>query len=208
MINAAESMVATLKSCLTPTVIFCILNLTIAIIYITSSLNKHLIFGDHEDNSRPQLFQVPSPLEEVESINLPVYRSEQPDRFGDATVPQEPTHQQKYEAEVEIMKHCVYAEESHMTRSMSDACVKAPAKRELKKSASEKAFMAELEEEADRQWPATARETKKLRETVSDGENEDVDAKADDFINRFRQQLKLQRLDSILMYKKMLDRRI
>ncbi|KAL2327186.1 hypothetical protein Fmac_020613 [Flemingia macrophylla] len=33
-----------------------------------------------------------------------------------------------------------------------------------------------------------------------------VDAKADDFINRFRQQLRLQRLDSILRYRDMLKR--
>ncbi|XP_027339126.1 pathogen-associated molecular patterns-induced protein A70-like [Abrus precatorius] len=37
-------------------------------------------------------------------------------------------------------------------------------------------------------------------------EEEGVDAKADDFINRFRQQLRLQRLDSILRYRDMLKR--
>jgi len=37
-------------------------------------------------------------------------------------------------------------------------------------------------------------------------EEEGVDAKADDFINRFRQQLRLQRLDSILRYRDMLRR--
>ncbi|CAJ1975805.1 unnamed protein product [Sphenostylis stenocarpa] len=38
------------------------------------------------------------------------------------------------------------------------------------------------------------------------GEEEGVDAKADDFINKFRQQLRLQRLDSILRYRNMLQR--
>ncbi|CAM8939085.1 unnamed protein product [Rhodiola kirilowii] len=37
-------------------------------------------------------------------------------------------------------------------------------------------------------------------------EDEEVDSKADDFINKFKQQLKLQRLDSILRYKEMLGR--
>lgn len=37
-------------------------------------------------------------------------------------------------------------------------------------------------------------------------EDEGVDAKADDFINRFKQQLKLQRLDSLLRYREMLKR--
>ncbi|KAK7411936.1 hypothetical protein VNO78_03380 [Psophocarpus tetragonolobus] len=45
-------------------------------------------------------------------------------------------------------------------------------------------------------------------EITGDGEEreeeEGVDAKADDFINRFRQQLRLQRLDSILRYRDML----
>jgi hypothetical protein len=31
--------------------------------------------------------------------------------------------------------------------------------------------------------------------------DDEVDAKADDFINRFKQQLKLQRLDSIIRFK-------
>jgi len=33
-----------------------------------------------------------------------------------------------------------------------------------------------------------------------------VDARADDFINKFRQQLQLQRLNSLLNYKEMLNR--
>lgn len=39
------------------------------------------------------------------------------------------------------------------------------------------------------------------------GEEEGVDAKADDFIKRFKQQLRLERLDSILRYRDMLQRR-
>ena len=38
----------------------------------------------------------------------------------------------------------------------------------------------------------------KKRETASLGYDEEVDAKADDFINRFKQQLRLQRLNSLL----------
>lgn len=34
---------------------------------------------------------------------------------------------------------------------------------------------------------------------------EEVDARADDFINRFKEQLKIQRLNSILNYKEMLS---
>ncbi|CAH9065002.1 unnamed protein product [Cuscuta epithymum] len=58
-----------------------------------------------------------------------------------------------------------------------------------------KSFEEEEQEETEARRPATTRE--KLT-TVGD---EEVDAKADDFINKFRQQLELQRMDSILRYK-------
>ncbi|OVA08434.1 Protein of unknown function DUF761 [Macleaya cordata] len=50
--------------------------------------------------------------------------------------------------------------------------------------------------------PSTVKENKSKASEV----DEEVDAKADDFINRFKQQLKLQRLDSILQYKDFLSR--
>ncbi|KAF9605339.1 hypothetical protein IFM89_016104 [Coptis chinensis] len=52
--------------------------------------------------------------------------------------------------------------------------------------------------------PATVREGKSTLQSFRD--DEEVDAKADDFINKFKNQLKLQRLDSILRYKEMLGR--
>ncbi|KAK4787746.1 hypothetical protein SAY86_011579 [Trapa natans] len=78
----------------------------------------------------------------------------------------------------------------------------------MKKSASAKLAFAYFEEDdtVERFPPATAREYK---EKVSDDEEEDegeVDAKADDFINRFKQQLHLQRLESIASYKEMVNR--
>ncbi|PPD98004.1 hypothetical protein GOBAR_DD04943 [Gossypium barbadense] len=50
---------------------------------------------------------------------------------------------------------------------------------------------------------------KSAKKTTSfgDGDDQGVDAKADDFINRFKQQLKLQRLDSLLRYRDMLKSR-
>ncbi|KAE8687554.1 Detected protein of unknown function [Hibiscus syriacus] len=80
----------------------------------------------------------------------------------------------------------------------------------MKKSASEnsRAKAGEEEEELERRRPATMR----IEKTTSfgdgdgdgDGDDQGVDAKADDFINKFKQQLKLQRLDSLLRYKDML----
>ncbi|KAK4388749.1 Pathogen-associated molecular patterns-induced protein A70 [Sesamum angolense] len=75
----------------------------------------------------------------------------------------------------------------------------------MRKSASLKSAFAHFEEEdiVEARRPATVREKGSGKVTEGD---EEVDAKADDFINRFKQQLKLQRLDSIIRYKDMIGR--
>ncbi|KAM3319263.1 pathogen-associated molecular patterns-induced protein A70 [Capsicum chacoense] len=96
--------------------------------------------------------------------------------------------------------------EHHVSRSRSDRTPSAgevPAK--MKKSASMKSPFAHFEEEeaiVEARRPATTRER---NAKTSDGDTE-VDAKADDFINKFKQQLKLQRVDSNLRYTEMLSR--
>lgn len=100
--------------------------------------------------------------------------------------------------------------DGHVTRSKSDSKtvagetpVRLPTK--MKKSASLKSAFNHFEEEdiVDARRPATVRERGAKATKVDD---EEVDAKADDFINRFKQQLKLQRLDSIIRYKEMIGR--
>jgi hypothetical protein len=93
---------------------------------------------------------------------------------------------------------------AHVSRTRSDtkpASGEMPVKlpRKMKKSASAKSAFAHFEEEdiVETRRPATVREGKV---GVIEGDDE-VDAKADDFINRFKQQLKLQRLDSIIRFK-------
>lgn len=94
-----------------------------------------------------------------------------------------------------------------VARTMSDAAPasglmpeKLPTK--LRKSASTLSAFSHFEEDeiVEARRPATVREGK-----VTEGD-EEVDAKADDFIVKFRQQLKLQRLDSILRYKETIVR--
>ncbi|XP_076918801.1 uncharacterized protein LOC143579348 [Bidens hawaiensis] len=58
------------------------------------------------------------------------------------------------------------------------------------------------EDDVDLRRPETARESSR-----NDDVDEEVDAKADDFISRFKQQLKLQRLESLVRYNEMLNRR-
>lgn len=83
--------------------------------------------------------------------------------------------------------------------------------KKMKKSATMKSVFNHFElegediaddQEIEKQRPATTREMS-VREREEDAE---VDARADDFINRFKHQLKLQRLDSIIRYKEMLNR--
>lgn len=78
--------------------------------------------------------------------------------------------------------------------------------KKMKKSASVKSAFSHFEEEdiIEAQRPATMKEGKpRMNQTLDE---EEVDAKADDFINRFKQQLQLQRLDSIARYKDMVNR--
>lgn len=73
----------------------------------------------------------------------------------------------------------------------------------MKKSASMKSAFKHFEPKVD---DAEPRRPATMRERPTAEVDHEVDAKADDFINRFKQQLKLQRLDSILRYKEMIGR--
>lgn len=98
------------------------------------------------------------------------------------------------QAQVEEHEH---HNEHHIERSQSDArspVPKLPVR--MKKSASSKSMFSHFKE-------AEIPKQQTLVEVDDDGE---VDAKADDFINKFRNQLKLQRLNSIIRYKEMLTR--
>ncbi|KDP33839.1 hypothetical protein JCGZ_07410 [Jatropha curcas] len=148
------------------------------------------------DRSVP-LERAPSLLERVKSIKFSsFYRSEQGTDI--AGVPDLVTRENRDQSSSSEVEH-------HVTRSKSESRVaperQAPEK--MKKSASERVTAAAEEEEdrdsVERRRPATTSLEKKMPFV-----DEAVDAKADDFINRFKQQLKLQRLDSLLRYRDML----
>ncbi|XP_035844706.1 pathogen-associated molecular patterns-induced protein A70 [Helianthus annuus] len=100
-------------------------------------------------------------------------------------------------------------EQHHVIRSKSEkTTVKKKKKKlsgEMKKSRSEMRMAANDEEDdgedVDLRRPATA------RVRGSNDVDEEVDAKADDFISRFKQQLKLQRLESMVRYNQRLQNR-
>uniref|UniRef100_A0A5B7C5G4 DUF4408 domain-containing protein n=1 Tax=Davidia involucrata TaxID=16924 RepID=A0A5B7C5G4_DAVIN len=207
---AVASMWAFMTSWFTPTILFCVLNLMIGTIFITSNFkthNKEQQNHSEDHELRPQLVRPPSILERFRSINFSLYRSEQPDPLQPET-----THHTDPPADQAPDQNQSHDQDHHLTRSKSAEASETPARVpvKMKKSASEKLVVEtsfEDVEASERQRPATVRERKtKGNETASSAEDEEVDAKADDFINRFKQQLKLQRLDSILRYKEMLTR--
>ncbi|KAJ0251403.1 hypothetical protein HA466_0123680 [Hirschfeldia incana] len=128
----------------------------------------------------------PSLLQRVKSIKLPsLYRSE----------PEQSSEEQKPE------------------RTKSEPCkpaTKGKKKKTVKKmtkSASEKVGAGYIgrEEETVEAVEKRRPETTRVERTTSIDEGEEgVDDKASDFINKFKQQLKLQRLDSFLRYREML----
>ncbi|XP_074579159.1 uncharacterized protein LOC141835689 [Curcuma longa] len=77
----------------------------------------------------------------------------------------------------------------------------------MKKSASASSAFGRFEEAEIVRRPTAAASKGGRGSAAAEEEQEvEVDARADDFINRFRQQLHLQRLDSIMRYKEMLNR--
>uniref|UniRef100_A0A5B7BXQ7 DUF761 domain-containing protein n=1 Tax=Davidia involucrata TaxID=16924 RepID=A0A5B7BXQ7_DAVIN len=96
----------------------------------------------------------------------------------------------------------IHRTKSNTKPASGEVPVRLPLK--MKKSASMTSAFAHFEEEdiVEAHRPATVKEGKARATEVDD----EVDAKADDFINRFKQQLKLQRLDSIIRYKEIITR--
>ncbi|CAL5429276.1 unnamed protein product [Camellia sinensis] len=157
----------------------------------------------------------PSVLQRLRSINnLYTSRSQDfsPNQNPDSESPKSETHQnsQQTHFEEDYSRSLDQVYHHHVNRSNSDTNPasgelpeKLPAK--IRKSASAKSTFAHFEEDeiVEARRPATVKEGRVSTEAVED---EQVDAKADDFINRFKQQLKLQRLDSIIRYKDMISR--
>lgn len=138
-----------------------------------------------------QLERAPSLLERVKSIKFSSFYTSEPET--------------KIVVEPVSEPHMDAGHVDHQVKRSKSEPRAAPERKtpeKMKKSASEREVAMEKEEDresVERRRPATTR----IEKTVSFGD-EGVDAKADDFINRFKQQLKLQRLDSLLRYRDML----
>ncbi|XP_008780154.1 pathogen-associated molecular patterns-induced protein A70-like [Phoenix dactylifera] len=218
--EAILSIWASFHGWLTPAVLFVLLNVVVGTIAVTSKgIRRDADAGDPRKLSRsPSLV-----LDRLRSFNLyrycsgnipletapppPVTRSEPLETLHASLDP-------AIAAESEVPEAVPAGEEHHhFDRSQSDTHptagevpVKLAAK--MKKSASDKSAFAhfDAEEVEVMLQPATTRARTGRREAEEEDERGEVDARADDFINRFRQQLKLQRLNSIMRYREMLNR--
>ncbi|MCE3215837.1 hypothetical protein HAX54_003686 [Datura stramonium] len=185
-------MIECVYSWFTPTVLFCVLNLMIGTILVTSALRNNNKEDGEDDHNITQLPRTPSLLQRVRSVNFSFpdpFNSPLLTHFPDNTTTtpsflqrvrsinlsfssQKPSpfpslDQDAHDHEDDLQCHVV-------TRSKSET--------------------------------STMKEEEKKLETKSFGDDEAVDRKADDFINKFREQLKMQRIDSILKYQGNVDR--
>ncbi|WMV38221.1 hypothetical protein MTR67_031606 [Solanum verrucosum] len=181
-------MIESVLSWLTPTVIFCVLNVTIATLFITSTLRN----DKKQEAGEDQLPRTPSLLQRVRSVNLSLF----PDPFNYSPLTTFPQNSPSLLQRVRSINFSFSsqkptpfpsldeqpqdAEDSkcHMTRSKSVTCA----------------------EEGNRSRGGGGRK-------LFENEDEDaVDKKADDFINKFREELKMQRVHSVLNNKEMFNR--
>ncbi|MED6172023.1 hypothetical protein PIB30_046249 [Stylosanthes scabra] len=173
--------------------------------------------SEHAEFTQPQLVRTPSLLERVRSFNFSLHKNYETTETS-LHAEEETDHDQAQSNQPEVphlsrtpsllqrlqsinLSRLYKGEEEEQEPETSGSD---PGRKdsEMRKSASERGLneknsaWEEDEEAVERRRPATTRE--------SGGEDSEVDAKADDFINRFKKQLRLQRVDSILRYRQML----
>ncbi|KAG8075476.1 hypothetical protein GUJ93_ZPchr0006g44172 [Zizania palustris] len=203
----------------TPAVLFVVLNLVIGTIAVTSKVTASAAGregdGAGAGGEQRRFSRVPSmALERLRSFNM--YRLATP-------APETAV------AGVVDLGHEEQPPVSAVERSRSEAAAELPPlPARLRKSASDRSafahFQAVTEEQTEAvesRRPATTREPPRRCLDVSDTASEssddeegeeteeeasEVDARADDFINKFRHQLKLQRIDSFLRYRELIRR--
>lgn len=168
----------------TPTVLFVVINIVIGTIFFSSYLARSS--GEPNGGGGHDLARTASVLPRLKSLSHLFRQRTEEARAIAALLSPEP--------EGDIAEKVQGTEENHLGSSVPKKVIKVE---KIKKSASSEPLTSSKkaeEEEAVVRRPAPAKE--------DDG----VDAKADDFINRFKQHLKLQRLDSIIRYKEMINR--
>ncbi|CAA6666152.1 unnamed protein product [Spirodela intermedia] len=211
--DAVPSVWAAVNGWFTPSVLFVLLNIVIGTIAVTSKgirgMHPHPRNDDdplHQHISGPDQFHSsPSMLERLKSFRG-FYRTQSGQIPFEAAVVEASLRGSEADKSLENLDDAYEAavatsstKEHPVSRSQSESTptVRKMAAKLMKSVSAMSAF--QLEEKVVPQRPATPKPS-------HPPEDEEVDAKADDFINRFRQQLNLQRLESIIRYRDMLGR--
>ncbi|XP_020227508.1 pathogen-associated molecular patterns-induced protein A70 [Cajanus cajan] len=145
---------------------------------------------------QPQLLPTPSLLERVASFNLSLHK-QHPAPAETRHLQPQPQHKHQGEPEPEPQPE---PQKPELVRcpSLLQRIQSMNLSRFYRSDSMQREPQEEEEEEVERRRPATA--TARI-ETASCREDEEVDAKADDFINSFKKQLRLQRIESLLRYR-------
>lgn len=230
--SAIPALLSTVHGWFTPAVLFVVLNIVIGTIAVTSKVAAASGSRDGAaagsgagagaGGEKRGLSRVPSmALDRLRSFNLSSFAAPAPEPAVTGVLDlgldeQIPALETDDEGE---------PEHAPMERSMSEAAAEAELPRlpaRLRKSASEKSAFAHFVAEEDTETvearrPATTRDAGRRRTLAAEPEEPaweeeieeaaaEVDARADDFINKFRHQLKLQRIDSFIRYRDTLRR--
>ncbi|CAD5183926.1 unnamed protein product [Musa acuminata subsp. malaccensis] len=194
MEESLPSMLASMCGWFTPTVLFVLLNLVIGGIAVASKSSHHHQPGaaaDDDGGAYPGRFLARSPsivLDRLRSFNLHRCLS------GEIPPP--------FEASDHRPEHSGLSQsEPRPTAGEMPPRLSVP----IKKPASEESAFPHFHEAEVDEAAAAAAATETVDPAEGDGD-EEVDARADDFINRFRHQLKLQRMASIMRYRAMPNR--
>lgn len=118
-----------------------------------------------------------------------------------------PTLDEVYSLIVQKGNSAAYGRQNSDTKPTAGE-IPIPLPRKMKKSASDKSAFNHFEAvlEVDDNAAPEAVAVPEERETAAAKVAVGVDERADDFINKFRQQLKMQRMDSIVRYKETITR--
>ncbi|KAK9946272.1 hypothetical protein M0R45_011745 [Rubus argutus] len=168
----------------------------------SSSLQPRVAVPDPEPEAHYSAYeQAPEDEEPKEELDEDQFEAESESESESESEEKDQTLDEIY-SQLQLHDHHVSRTKSDTKPASGEVPEKLPKK--MKKSASAKSAFAHFaaDDIVESRRPATVREKKaKVAE-----DDEEVDAKADDFINRFKHQLKLQRLDSIIRYKDIITR--
>ncbi|CAL4947832.1 unnamed protein product [Urochloa decumbens] len=216
-----------------PATLFLLLNMVIGTIALTSRSRRrhHNHLDDHQHCCADQNQYVPppppAPLARTSSV-MERLRSLGLYRFRSGDFPPEYNHHLSAGTDDEITSGGHEAQVAQYARSRSEPAARPPpparkatnkefefeavvSRAAKKKPTVEVRKLERAPAQAQTQVRRAPRAPAQREQLVGRAEEVDaaavsVDARADDFINRFRQQLQLQRLNSLLNYKEMLNR--